>query len=75
MATNPPQVDNLAIIALSVERDVTMYLEKAFNLNDLGVIEDTGAGVEAFKVIAHLNAAIIRLTQFENVIINRCKGT
>jgi hypothetical protein len=70
MAT-PPQEDSLAMLALNVERDVTAYLEKAFNLNDLGEVEDTGAGIAAFKVIAHLNAAVIRLSQFENTILNR----
>lgn len=75
MATQNPYVDSLATIALNTEREVDALLQTAFNLNELGEIEDKGATVSALKVCAHINAAIIRLSQFQNSVLNRAAGT
>jgi hypothetical protein len=75
MPTPPFAEDTIAYLALSTERQVTHHLSKAFNLNMLGVVEDSGATLEALQVIAHLNSAMVLLAEFQNSILNRCNGT
>ena len=75
MATQNPYVDSLATLALTTEREVEALLQTAFNLNELGEVEDKGTSVAALKVCAHINAAIIRLSQFQNSVLNRATGT
>jgi len=66
---------SLASLALATERQVDEHLKEAFNLNILGVVEDSGATVEALVVCSRINAAIILLSQFQNSVMNRCNGT
>jgi len=66
---------SLAELALGTERQVEEHLQHAFNLNVLGVVEDSGASLEALMVCSRINAAIILLSQFQNSVMNRCNGT
>lgn len=66
---------SLAELALATEQQVNEHLTKAFNLNTLGVVEDTGASTEALVVCARLNAAMILLAQFQNSVLNRTNGS
>jgi hypothetical protein len=68
-------ISSLAELALGTERQVDAHLKEAFNLNVLGVVEDTGASVEALVICSRINAAIILLSQFQNSVMNRCNGT
>jgi hypothetical protein len=68
-------VTTLANLALATERQVDAHLREAFNLNVLGVVEDSGATVEALVVCSRINAAIILLSQFQNSVMNRATGT
>ena len=68
-------VSTLADLALATERQVDEHLNKAFNLEVLGVVEDKGATLEALMICSRVNAAIMALAQYQNDVMNRCKGT